>query len=51
MPGPGLRGFAPSFGGFWTPDLYASIDLLQEKWNLHIIRALLDGAMGFNDGA
>jgi DNA-binding HxlR family transcriptional regulator len=29
--------------------VYASIDLLQEKWNLHIIRALLDGPMGFND--
>jgi DNA-binding HxlR family transcriptional regulator len=29
--------------------VYASIDLLQEKWNLHIIRSLLDGPMGFND--
>lgn len=29
--------------------VYASIELLQEKWNLHIIRALLEGAMGFND--
>lgn len=29
--------------------VYASIDLLQEKWNLHIIRALLEGPMGFND--
>jgi DNA-binding HxlR family transcriptional regulator len=29
--------------------VYASIDLLQEKWNLHIIRALLSGPMGFND--
>lgn len=29
--------------------VYASIELLQEKWNLHIIRALLGGAMGFND--
>jgi DNA-binding HxlR family transcriptional regulator len=29
--------------------VYASIELLQEKWNLHIIRALLEGPMGFND--
>jgi len=29
--------------------VYASIDLLQEKWNMHIIRSLLDGPMGFND--
>jgi DNA-binding HxlR family transcriptional regulator len=29
--------------------VYASIELLQEKWNLHIIRALLGGPLGFND--
>jgi len=29
--------------------VYASIELLQEKWSLHIIRALLDGPLGFND--
>jgi DNA-binding HxlR family transcriptional regulator len=29
--------------------VYASIDVLQEKWNLHIIRSLLEGPMGFND--
>jgi DNA-binding HxlR family transcriptional regulator len=29
--------------------VYASIELLQEKWNLHIIRSLLAGPMGFND--
>ena len=29
--------------------VYASIDLLQEKWNLHIIRALLEGPLGFNE--
>ncbi len=29
--------------------VYASIDLLQEKWTLHIIRALLEGPTGFND--
>ncbi len=29
--------------------VYASIELLQEKWNLHIIRSLLEGPMGFND--
>ena len=28
----------------------ASIELLQEKWTLHIVRALLDrGALGFNE--
>ena len=28
----------------------ASIDLLQEKWTLHIVRALLDrGPLGFNE--
>jgi DNA-binding HxlR family transcriptional regulator len=29
--------------------VYASIDLLQEKWILHIIRSLLGGPRGFND--
>ncbi len=29
--------------------VYASIDLLQEKWTDHIIRSLLEGPMGFND--
>lgn len=29
--------------------IYASIDLLQEKWTLHIIRALLEGPLGFNE--
>jgi DNA-binding HxlR family transcriptional regulator len=28
---------------------YAAIDILQEKWVLHIIRALLDGPRGFNE--
>jgi len=28
--------------------VHASIDLLQEKWVMHIIRALLDGPKGFN---
>ncbi len=28
--------------------VHASIELLQEKWVLHIIRALLDGPSGFN---
>jgi len=28
--------------------VHASIDLLQEKWVLHIIRALLAGPRGFN---
>jgi len=26
-----------------------AIQLLQEKWNLHIIRALIPGPMGFNE--
>ncbi len=29
--------------------IYNSINLLQEKWTLHIIRGLLDGPRGFNE--
>ncbi|MFO8151100.1 MAG: helix-turn-helix domain-containing protein [Trueperaceae bacterium] len=29
--------------------VYDSIELLQEKWVLHIVRALLDGPRGFNE--
>lgn len=29
--------------------VYDSIELLQEKWVLHIVRALLTGAHGFNE--
>lgn len=29
--------------------VYDSIQLLQEKWVLHIVRALLDGPHGFNE--
>jgi DNA-binding HxlR family transcriptional regulator len=29
--------------------VYASIEILQEKWTLHIIRALLGGPLGFNE--
>ncbi len=29
--------------------IYESINLLQEKWTLHIVRSLLDGAKGFNE--
>ena len=29
--------------------VYSSIELLQEKWTLHIIRALLEGPQGFNE--
>lgn len=29
--------------------VYASIELLQEKWTLHIVRALLEGPQGFNE--
>jgi DNA-binding HxlR family transcriptional regulator len=28
---------------------YEAIQILQEKWVLHIVRALLDGPRGFND--
>lgn len=29
--------------------IHNAMDLLQQKWNLHIIRALLEGAHGFNE--
>jgi DNA-binding HxlR family transcriptional regulator len=29
--------------------VHAAIQFLQEKWTLHIVRALLDGPMGFNE--
>lgn len=29
--------------------IYKSIDLLQEKWTLHIVRSLLSGPKGFNE--
>jgi DNA-binding HxlR family transcriptional regulator len=29
--------------------VFEAIQLLQEKWNLHIIRALIPGPMGFNE--
>lgn len=29
--------------------VHAAIQLLQEKWTLHIVRSLLDGPMGFNE--
>lgn len=29
--------------------VYSSIEILQEKWTLHIIRALLEGPLGFNE--
>ncbi len=29
--------------------VYAAIELLQEKWTLHIIRALLEAPRGFNE--
>ncbi|HYC32852.1 MAG TPA: helix-turn-helix domain-containing protein [Gemmatimonadales bacterium] len=37
-----------SSDGAFCP-VYASIDLLQEKWTLHIIRALLENPLGFNE--
>lgn len=29
--------------------IHNAMDLLQQKWNLHIIRALLEGPHGFNE--
>ena len=29
--------------------IYESINLLQEKWTLHIVRSLLSGPKGFNE--
>jgi DNA-binding HxlR family transcriptional regulator len=29
--------------------VHEAIQLLQEKWTMHIIRALLDGPLGFNE--
>jgi DNA-binding HxlR family transcriptional regulator len=29
--------------------VHAAIQLLQEKWTLHIVRTLLDGPVGFNE--
>jgi DNA-binding HxlR family transcriptional regulator len=29
--------------------VYEAINVLQEKWTLHIIRSLLDGSKGFNE--
>lgn len=29
--------------------IYESINILQEKWTLHIVRVLLDGPCGFNE--
>ena len=29
--------------------VYGAIDLLQEKWTLHIVRTLLNGPKGFNE--
>lgn len=29
--------------------VYEALNLLQEKWTLHIIRALLEGPKGFNE--
>ena len=34
--------------GAYCP-VHEAISLLQEKWTMHIVRALLDGPMGFNE--
>ncbi len=39
---------AEAHEGAFCP-VYAAINLLQEKWTLHIIRALLSGPKGFNE--
>ena len=41
---------AKSSGGAGFCPVYASIEILQEKWSLHVIRALLEGGpLGFNE--
>lgn len=52
-----LTADAASFGAAPEPELppsdycpvHAAIQLLQEKWTLHIVRALLGGPRGFNE--
>jgi DNA-binding HxlR family transcriptional regulator len=39
---------APSEDHAFCP-VHGAINLLQEKWTLHIIRSLLDGPKGFNE--
>ena len=34
---------------FLSCPAYSAIQVLQEKWVLHIVRALLDGPKGFNE--
>jgi len=34
---------------FLSCPVHDAIQFLQEKWTMHIIRALLDGPMGFNE--
>lgn len=29
--------------------VHEAIEVLQEKWTMHIVRALLDGPLGFNE--
>ena len=38
----------PEAPGQFCP-VHEAIQLLQEKWTLHIVRSLLDGPMGFNE--
>ncbi len=44
----GLAAGEGAASGYYCP-VRAAIQLLQEKWTLHIVRALLDGPMGFNE--
>jgi DNA-binding HxlR family transcriptional regulator len=41
-------GATPAAADEYCP-VHAAIQLLQEKWTLHIVRALLGGPMGFNE--
>jgi DNA-binding HxlR family transcriptional regulator len=45
--GPAVESVADRPAADYCP-VHAAIQLLQEKWTLHIVRALLDGPMGFN---
>src|SRR5689334_9840367 len=43
----GMRAETGADAGFCP--VHEAIQLLQEKWTLHIIRALLEGPIGFNE--
>ncbi|ADI15032.1 winged helix-turn-helix transcriptional regulator [Truepera radiovictrix] len=45
----GVRAACGAGGHTPTCPVHASVNLLQEKWTLHIIRSLLAGDKGFNE--